>query len=69
MIVHTNLVCMRCWYTQPVQRDQLPSRCEYCRESFTAHGYFLHDDSPDAKELSQDVLGGRASLRLAGVGQ
>ncbi len=67
MIAHTNLVCMRCGHIQPIQRDQMPSRCEYCRESFTAHGYFLHDDTTDAEELSQDVLDARTSLRLAGV--
>jgi hypothetical protein len=64
---HSNLVCMCCGHIQPVQRDQMPSRCENCRESFAAHGYFLHDDTTDAEEASQDVLDTTASLRLAGV--
>jgi Fe2+ or Zn2+ uptake regulation protein len=64
---HTNLVCMCCGHIQPVQRDQLPSRCENCRESFTAHGYFLEDYGTDAEELSQEVLDRRASLPVTGA--
>jgi hypothetical protein len=47
---------MCCGHIQPVQRDQLPSRCEHCREAFAAHGYFLDDFTTDAEEVSQDVL-------------
>jgi len=61
MCVHTNLVCMSCGHVQLVQRDQMPSRCENCRESFIAHGYFLQGDISDAEELSQDVLDARAA--------
>lgn len=61
MCDHTNVVCMCCGHIQPVQRDQIPSRCEHCRESFTAHGYFLYDDDTDAEEASQDVLDARAN--------
>jgi Fe2+ or Zn2+ uptake regulation protein len=64
---HTNLVCMCCGHIQPLQRDQLPSRCENCRESFTAHGYFLEDYGTDAEELSQEVLDRRASLPVTGA--
>jgi hypothetical protein len=63
---HTNVVCMCCGHIQPVQRDQIPSRCENCRESFTAHGYFLHDDDADAEEASQDVLDARADAGMVG---
>ncbi len=52
---HTNLVCMYCGHIQPVQSDQIPSHYEHCRESFTAHGYFLLDDTTDAEDLSQDA--------------
>ena len=68
--IHTNLVCICCGHiqpVQPVQRDQLPSRCENCRESFTAHGYFLEDYGTDAEELSQEVLDRRASLPVTGA--
>jgi len=61
MCGHTNLVCMSCGHVQPIQRDQMPSRCENCRESFSAHGYFLQDNLTDAEELSQDVLDTRAA--------
>jgi len=64
---HTNLVCMCCGHVQPVQRDQLPSRCEHCRESFAAHGYFLDDFTTDAEDISQDILVTRASLQVTGV--
>lgn len=64
---HTNLVCMCCGHIQPVQRDQLPSRCEHCRESFAAHGYFLDDDTTDAGEVSQHILDTTASLLVTGV--
>jgi hypothetical protein len=67
MSTHTHLVCMRCGHMQPVPRDQLPSRCENCRESFAAHGYFLHDDTTDAEEVSQDVLDTRAISRVSGA--
>jgi hypothetical protein len=67
MSAHTNLLCMRCGHIQHVQRDQMPSRCENCRESFAAHGYLLHDDTTDAEEVSQDVLDTRVSLRVSGV--
>ena len=63
---HANLVCMNCGHIQPVQRDQLPSRCEDCRESFTAHGYFIHDDTADAEEVSQDVLDISTDARSVG---
>ena len=63
--IHANLVCMCCGHIQPVRRDQLPSRCENCRESFTAHGYFLEDYASDAEELSQEVLDRRTSLPVA----
>lgn len=63
---HTNLVCMCCGHIQPVQRDQLPSRCENCRESFTVHGYHLDADTGDAEELSQEVLSTRAISHLTG---
>ena len=66
--IHTNLVCMCCGHIQPVQRDQLPSRCENCRESFTAHGYFLEDYASDAEELSQEVLDRRTSPPVARAG-
>ncbi len=69
MSAHTNLVCMRCGHIQPVQREQMPSRCENCRESFIAHGYFLEDCSADAQELSQEVLDTRGGLQVAGGGQ
>ena len=62
MSIHTNLVCMCCGHIQPVQRDQLPSRCEHCRESFTAHGYFLDDFTTDAEEVSHDILDTTARL-------
>jgi hypothetical protein len=64
---HTNLVCMCCGHIQPVQRDQLPSRCEHCRESFLAHGYFLDAFTTDAGEVSQDILDTTASLQVTGV--
>jgi hypothetical protein len=64
---HTNLVCMCCGHIHPVQRDQLPSRCEHCRESFLAHGYFLDDFTTDAGEVSQDILDTTASLEVTGV--
>jgi hypothetical protein len=63
MSAHTNLVCMCCGHIQPVQRDQLPSRCEHCREAFAAHGYFLDADTTDAEEVSQGILDTRVSLR------
>jgi len=66
---HTNLVCMCCGHIQPVQRDQLPSRCENCRESFTAHGYFLDLETTDAEEASQSVLDRRVNAQTAGVGR
>lgn len=65
--LHTNLVCVCCGHIQPVERDQLPSRCENCRESFTAHGYFLEDYGTDAEELSQEVLDRTASLPVTGA--
>ena len=52
---HTNLICMCCGHIQPVSRDQLPSRCECCREPFAGHGYLL-DNTSDAERLSQEVL-------------
>jgi hypothetical protein len=64
---HTNLVCMCCGHIQPVHRHQLPSRCEHCRESFLAHGYFLDDDTADAEEVSQHLLDTTASLQVTGV--
>ncbi len=60
---YTNLVCMCCGHIQPVQCDQLPSRCENCRESFNSHGYLLIAETPDAEDLSQSVLDSRASTR------
>jgi ribosomal protein L37AE/L43A len=57
--IHTNLVCLCCRHIQPVRRDQLPSRCEHCRESFAGWGYLL-DDTGDAEELSQEVLDSRS---------
>lgn len=66
--IHTNLVCMCCGHIQPVQRDQLPARCENCRESFTAHGYFLDDCASEAEELSQEVLDRSTSASVAGAG-
>ena len=68
MSAHTNLVCMCCGHIQPVQRDQLPARCEHCRESFNAHGYFLQDDTTEAETASQGVLDSGTSL-LQGVSQ
>ncbi len=64
---HTNLVCMCCGHIQPVQPDQLPSRCENCREAFSPHGYFLDPDTTDAEEVSQNVLDRRVSSRTSGV--
>ena len=63
---HTNLVCMCCGHIQPVQREELPARCEHCRESFTVHGYLLDDDTGDAEELSQEVLNARTISHLKG---
>jgi hypothetical protein len=63
---HTNLVCLSCGHIQPVQRDQLPSRCEHCRESFTGCGYLL-DDASDADELSQEVLDSKSISNANGV--
>lgn len=63
---HTNLVCMCCGHIQPVRRDQLPSRCEHCRESFTGCGYLL-DDASDAEALSQEVLDSKAISHANGV--
>ena len=57
--IHTNLVCLCCGHIQPVQRDQLPSCCEHCQESFAGWGYLL-DDTSDAEELSQEVLDSRS---------
>ena len=68
MSAHTNLVCMCCGHIQPVPRDQLPARCEHCRESFNAHGYFLQDDTTEAETASQGVLDSGTSL-LQGVSQ
>ena len=68
MSAHTNLVCMCCGHIQPVQRDQLPARCEHCHESFNAHGYFLQDDTTEAETASQGVLDSGTSL-LQGVSQ
>jgi Fe2+ or Zn2+ uptake regulation protein len=65
VVSHTNLVCMSCGHIQPVQRDQLPSRCENCRGRFTVHGYLL-DDTTDAAELSQEVLDNKAISRITG---
>jgi hypothetical protein len=54
---HTNLVCMCCGHIQPVQRDQLSSHCENCREAFTVHGYHLNDDARlPARDAQQLVL-------------
>jgi hypothetical protein len=64
--VHTNLVCMCCGHIQRVQRDQLPSRCEHCRESFLVHGYLLDDETNDAEELSQEVLNAKAISHVTG---
>jgi hypothetical protein len=64
--VHTNLVCMCCGHIQPVQRDQLPSRCEHCRESFFVHGYLLDEETTDAEELSQEVLNAKAISHITG---
>ncbi len=64
---HTNLVCMSCGHIQPVRRDQLPSRWEHCRESFTGCGYLL-DDASDAEALSQEVLDSNAIAHANGVG-
>jgi hypothetical protein len=61
----TNLVCMSCGHIQPVQRDQLPSRCESCRNRFTVRGYLL-DDTTDAQELSQEVLDNKAISQTTG---
>lgn len=58
---YTNLVCMCCGHIQPVQSHQLPSRCEYCRESFNSRGYLLIADTPAAEDLSQPVLDSRTS--------
>lgn len=63
---HTNLVCMCCGHIQPVRRDQLPSRCEHCRASFTGCGYLL-DDANDAEALSQEVLDSKAISHTNGV--
>lgn len=65
LVFHTNLVCMSCGHIQPVQRDQLPSRCEHCRSRFTVNGYLL-DDTTDAEELSQEVLDTKAISRITG---
>lgn len=61
----TNLVCMSCGHIQPVRRDQLPSRCESCRNRFTGSGYLL-DDTTDAEELSQEVLDNKAISQTTG---
>ena len=63
---HTNLVCMSCGHIQPVRRDQLPSRCEHCRASFTGCGYLL-DDASDAEALSEEVLDSKAISHANGV--
>lgn len=64
---YTNLACMSCGHNQLVQREQLPRRCEYCRESFRAHGYFLQDATADAEMASQDVLDQSTGPLLQGV--
>lgn len=64
---YTNLICMCCGHIQPVRRERMPARCEHCRESFTAHGYFLEDYDADVERLSQEVLDRRASLALTGA--
>ncbi len=64
-VSHTNLVCMSCGHIQPVQRDQLPSRCEHCSNRFTVSGYLL-DDTTEAEELSQEVLDNKAIARTTG---
>lgn len=63
---HTNLVCMCCGHIQPVRRDELPSRCEHCRASFTGCGYLL-DDASDAEPLSEEVLDSKAISHANGV--
>jgi len=63
---HTNLICMCCGHIQPVSRDQLPSRCECCREPFAGHGYLL-DDTSDAERLSQEVLGSHSISHANGA--
>lgn len=63
---HTNLVCLCCSHIQPVRRDQLPSRCEHCRQSFAGCGYLL-DDVSDAEELSQEVLDSKSISHMNGV--
>jgi hypothetical protein len=64
-VSHTNLVCMSCGHIQPVQRDQLPSRCENCSNRFTVSGYLL-DDTTAAEDLSQEVLDNKAIARTTG---
>jgi hypothetical protein len=52
-------------HIQPVQRDQLPSRCENCSNRFTVSGYLL-DDTTATEELSQEVLDNKAIARNTG---
>ncbi|HEX4836958.1 MAG TPA: hypothetical protein VFV03_00315 [Solirubrobacteraceae bacterium] len=64
VVAHINLICMCCGHIQPVSREQIPSRCEHCREAFNTHGYLLDEDTAAAEEHSQEVLDTRAAARV-----